>query len=114
MIGFFYKVLWMNTPADKYKDQILRIIFQFLDKDQIEVILFGSMATHKQGRYSDIDIGIVNLTATPKFESSLKKIQEALEDSNIPYKIDLINLNLANVGFKKIALKDRIVWHQKK
>lgn len=104
----------MSTPADKYKDQILKTIFQFLNKDQIEVILFGSMATKKQGQYSDIDIGISSFSTNPTFESSLIKIKEALEESNIPYKIDLINLNLAKEEFKRIALKDKIIWHQKK
>ena len=104
----------MNTPADKYKDQILKTIFQFLNKDQIEVILFGSMATERQGPYSDIDLGISSFNTNPTFASSLDKIKEALEESNIPYKIDLINLNLANEEFKKFALKEKIIWHQKK
>ena len=67
----------------------------------------------KQGQYSDIDIGIFSLTPNLTFESSLIKIKEAFEESNIPYKIDLINLNLAKEEFKRVALKDRIVCHQK-
>lgn len=103
----------MLTPAEKYKQQILKIIFKFLDKNQIEVFLFGSMATRQQTSYSDIDIGIASLNSDPKLERSLKKIKEALEESNIPYKIDVVNLNFAKEEFKKIALKDKIIWHQK-
>jgi predicted nucleotidyltransferase len=104
----------MLTPAEKYKDQILIIIFQFFNKNEIEIILFGSMATHQQTKFSDIDIGILDLSNSPQFDSQLKKVNEALEESRIPYKIDVINLNLAKDEFKKIALKNRIIWHQKK
>jgi predicted nucleotidyltransferase len=104
----------MNTPADHYKEQILKIIFQFLNKDQIDVILFGSMATEKQTQHSDIDIGIFSSHTNSTFESSLARINEAFEESNIPYKIDLINLNSAKEEFKTVALKDKIIWHQKK
>ena len=104
----------MLNPAEKYKSDILALIFQFLNKDEIEVILFGSMATHKENQFSDIDIGILDIANSSNFNSQLNKIKEALEEGQIPYKIDVVNLNLAKDEFKKIALKDKIIWHQKK
>ncbi|HHT9140371.1 MAG TPA: nucleotidyltransferase domain-containing protein, partial [Candidatus Tripitaka californicus] len=58
--------------------------------------------------FSDVDIGIV-----PSGELSdreLAILRERIEDSNIPYKVEVVNFSEVSEGFKKSALKGAIVW----
>jgi predicted nucleotidyltransferase len=53
-----------------------------------EVFLFGSRAKNTNQEFSDIDIAI----KSPNLDfEALAKIRFDLEESNLPYKIDLVN-----------------------
>ena len=53
-----------------------------------EVFLFGSRAKNTNQEFSDVDIAI----KCPDLDfTSLAKIRFDLEESNLPYKIDLVN-----------------------
>ena len=54
------------------------------------------------------DIGII-----PKGNFDTKKItllKERIEQSNIPYKVDVVNFNEVGDAFKQEALKEYITW----
>lgn len=70
----------------KFVNLIKTIILQQLPK--AEIYLFGSRATKTNKEFSDVDIAI-------KYEeinfSQLALIKFNLEESNLPYKIDVVN-----------------------
>lgn len=99
--------------TSKIKSEILNQIFSVLDKNSVKVILFGSHASGQNNNFSDIDIG---LTTNKKLDldRAISEIRSKLMESNIPYKIDLVNLDRANAEFKEIALKGHEIWHAPK
>ncbi|MEW6102992.1 MAG: nucleotidyltransferase domain-containing protein [bacterium] len=80
----------------------------YLKDEKLKIVLFGSFARGENYSGSDIDIEII-----PKEKISEKKIpllRERIEDLNIPYKVEIVNLDETSMDFKNLALKDAIVW----
>ena len=75
------------------------------------VFLFGSWATGKPGKRSDVDVGLWSSEHNPK---TYHRIVNALDDSIIPLKVDVIEFNLMDKQFKDEALKNIIVWNKPK
>lgn len=84
------------------QDTIRHIIFRYIDSDAYNVFLFGSRASGKESTFSDIDIGIQGNRRVPGH--IMQEIKGALEDSPIPYKIDVVDFVTVNDRFKKVAL----------
>lgn len=84
------------------KEKIKKIIFQFLDPNEYQVFIFGSRATGKAKKFSDYDVGIFGKKPAPW--RILAAIEEALEESDLPYKVDVVDFSLVSAGFKKVAL----------
>jgi predicted nucleotidyltransferase len=92
----------MAKKLKKAEKEIKKIIFQFLDPKEYQVFIFGSRATGKAKKFSDFDIGIWGKKSVPSHLIVL--IEEALEESDLPYKVDLVDFSLVPAKFKKIAL----------
>jgi predicted nucleotidyltransferase len=86
----------------KVEKEIKKIIFQFLDPKDYQVFIFGSRAKGKAEKFSDYDIGIIGKKALPFRVMAL--IEEALEESDLPYKVDVVDFALVPESFKKVAL----------
>lgn len=72
-----------------------------------KIYLFGSRAKGSASEYSDYDIAIES--ATP-IRNKLSHVKTLIEDSTIPYKIDLIDLSQAPYLVKTVR-EEGIVWH---
>lgn len=74
-----------------------------------DVFLFGSRATGSFRRGSDFDIGIKHMD-----EKSFRRLKTRfgifLEDSIVPYPVDIVNFDNVNSDFCKVALKKVITW----
>ena len=71
-----------------------------------KIYLFGSRARGDERVHSDIDIAIEG----EALGSRLSQARFALEESLVPYKIDLVDLSTASY-LKGIIQKEGIVWH---
>jgi len=71
-----------------------------------EVFIFGSRATGKFLPWSDFDVGILGPKKIPSY--LIVKIQEELENSSIPYKIDVVDFKKVSSQFRNLALKEAI------
>ena len=71
------------------------------------IYLFGSRAREDNSIYSDIDIAI---ESQKNLSKKLSLIRFELEESQIPYKIDLIELSKTPY-LKDIIKKEGIKWH---
>ncbi len=87
---------------DKHIKEIRNIIFRFLNPEKYNAFIFGSRAGGGARKFSDYDIGIIGNKPVPSFKKVL--IEEALEESNIPYKVDVVDFSLVSSEFKEIAL----------
>jgi hypothetical protein len=93
-------------------NEVKRIVFAMLGQIPAEVYLFGSWARQEERRTSDIDIaiGCEDSSASER----LMSIRTALEESTIPYRVDVIDLtSVARVFADKIR-KEGIPWHDSK
>jgi predicted nucleotidyltransferase len=98
----------MNRFNQKYLAQIKEIIFSIIDAKEYKVFLFGSRATKNIKRNSDIDIGFIGKKPMGK---AYYKIINKIEESDIPYKVDIIDFSLVDEKFKKIALQEIEIWN---
>src|SRR3989304_8667839 len=106
------KELNRMTESDKiYRkslEQIKSMILETFKDDDIRIMLFGSRARGDYNRRSDSDIGIL-----PRKKYNYKKLiflKEKLENINIPYKVDIVDISKVSEIFRKKALKEGEIW----
>ena len=93
----------------KYLEEAKHIVLSFDEIKEYAVFVFGSRADGTAHQRSDIDIGILGKQALPAFIKL--DIEEQLEESNIPLRVDFVDFNKVDQAFKKEALKAVIVWN---
>lgn len=81
---------------------IKKIIFSFLDLKRHRIFIFGSRATGKARKFSDYDIGIIGKKPVPW--RLMAQAKASLEESRLPYRVDLIDFSLVSSGFRRAAL----------
>ncbi len=86
--------------------QELRSLLVATFPDQ-KIYLFGSRARGSASEYSDYDIAIESDTP---IRSKLSHVKTLIEDSTIPYKIDLIDLSKAPYLTQTVR-EEGVVWH---
>ena len=97
-----------NMDKDIYLKQIRKIIFGRLKDYRFQLFLFGSQSTQKASRTSDIDVGVLPMDPLPK--GLLSEIREELEESHIPYPVDLVDLSRSNPEFLQHVRQEGVIW----
>lgn len=72
------------------------------------VILFGSRARGDHHHRSDFDIAY--LPGTGFDPTSVVRLREGIEESEIFYAVDLVDLSRAEPGFREKVLSEGVVW----
>ncbi len=85
---------------------IRRTVRKYLSEEDCEVFVYGSRAGGKADRWSDIDVGIKGEKEVPVRKLAL--IAEELENSKIPYKVDVVDFTRTSDDFRRLALKEII------
>lgn len=102
----------METIPDYSGDASLaearRIVLTVLGRHRARVFLYGSRARGAAGRQSDLDIAILPLSPLPP--GTLSELREALEESTIPYEVDVIDLSTVDDAFRNKVLSEGVVW----
>ena len=81
--------------------EIKKILFKFLDPQKDRVFIFGSRAIGGARKFSDIDIGV---KSEKQIDSLLlSDIEEAFEESDIPYTVDVVDFSQVSDKFKELA-----------
>ncbi|MBE0539665.1 MAG: nucleotidyltransferase domain-containing protein [Ignavibacterium sp.] len=101
----------MDNYNQIYLAKIKEIILSIIDTKEYKVFLFGSRATKKFKRYSDVDIGLLG---NKPVGNAYYKIINKIEESDIPYKVDIEDFALVDEQFKKIALEEIEIWSDPK
>ena len=84
------------------------LIFETLKEENVTVILFGSRVREDFSRVSDIDVGV--LPGKNFDRRKLVFLKERIEDLNIPYTVDVVDLSRVSEVFKEKALREGVVW----
>jgi predicted nucleotidyltransferase len=91
------------------KKTLLAIIEQHIPT--CKIILFGSRARQTHANGADFDIGIDAGIKIP--HKTMLQISSAIEDSNIPVLVDIVDLNNVSESFLAEITKDAVIWKQK-
>ncbi|TAD88395.1 MAG: nucleotidyltransferase domain-containing protein [Alphaproteobacteria bacterium] len=77
---------------------VLRAILRQCLPDEAQVWAFGSRVTGRACRGSDLDLAID--AGRPLGQDAVAALREALENSDLPYPVDLVDLATASPGFR--------------
>ena len=83
-------------------------MLDFLKNEPVKIVLYGSRARGDNYPASDVDIGLIPLNDFDEIKVTL--LRDALKNSNIPYKVEIVNLLEVSDEFRQEALKDAVVW----
>lgn len=94
---------------EKILSDLKRILAETLSNEDVNVYLFGSWARHTEKQSSDIDIAVEpNRPLSPSCWIDLK---DKIEESTIPYHVDLVNLDEASKPLINNIKKVGIMWN---
>lgn len=94
---------------DKILNEVQYILTKQLKEQSVRCYLFGSWARGEERKSSDIDIAI--LYDKPLLAGTLAKLREEFYESNIPYRVEIVDLNQCDLNFKENILKEAIEWN---
>jgi predicted nucleotidyltransferase len=94
-----------------FKKQIQIMTLEIFKNIDACIFLFGSRIDGTNSTYSDYDIGFF---AEINIESKIIELKETFQNSNIPFKVDLVNFSHVSTEFKKIALAKVEIWKDPK
>lgn len=88
----------------KYQNSIKKILLHNFPPES-KIFIFGSSA--RSDKFHDIDVGI---KASKIDKMAMINAKEELEESMIPYKVDLVDFAKADKNFQKEVLKEKVIW----
>lgn len=88
----------------KYQLQIKQIVTKHCPKNA-RIFIFGSCV--RSDDFNDVDVGVDQCKFNGK---SLMEAREELEESSLPYNVDLVDFTGANKAFKNEVFKAKILW----
>ena len=86
------------------EEKHLKILHKILSKYPYQFFAFGSRVKGTKKRFSDLDLCYKD--SIPSV--TLSKIEEEFEESNLPFKIDIVNWDHCSDDFRKLIEKDMI------
>jgi len=95
-------------PVISDVDNVFALINEILKDYSPDLYLFGSRAKQREQSTSDIDIAILTKTTLPLHK--LSKVREKIEQSNVIYNVDLVDLARSNPEFRAKILKEGVLW----
>jgi len=94
----------LALPAN-HRQQVLTILAANLPRDAT-VWVFGSRATGRARRYSDLDLAID--AGRPLTLDELARLAEAYSESELPYGVDIVDWQSIDDRFRQMIAAERI------
>ncbi|GBU10241.1 hypothetical protein AwWohl_13790 [Gammaproteobacteria bacterium] len=90
-----------------------QIVHDILQKHlaKYEVWAFGSRAKWTAQEYSDLDLAVI--TTTPLSLEILASVSDDLSESDLPWRVDVIDWASTSASFREIIAQDKVVVQQK-
>jgi type I restriction enzyme S subunit len=90
-----------------YLRELHDILYRNIDTSRWKPIVFGSRVTGKARQTSDIDIGIIGNERLPI--AIRQQLGEALDNSDIPYVVEVVDFKDTTAKFQEVALQETAV-----
>jgi predicted nucleotidyltransferase len=98
----------MNITRERAIRELRRMVVDALGDREAEIWLFGSCARDDARQHSDIDIAI--LPHEPLPAAFLAELAADIEDSPVPYDVDLLDLRHADPALAEEVRREGIKW----
>ncbi|MEI2664093.1 nucleotidyltransferase family protein [Rossellomorea sp. LJF3] len=89
-------------------EELKCILTEELASENVRVYLFGSWARQEEKQSSDIDIAIESRSPISPF--TWNQLIEQIEESTIPYKVDVVDMHHADVTLVQQVKAEGILW----
>jgi predicted nucleotidyltransferase len=96
----------MNNLDEKIKQKIIAVISALMPN--VKIYLFGSRARGTNSPRADIDIALDGEKELQTVD--VDEIKSMLRESNIMYKIDIVDIYQVSDAMRNEILKERIIW----
>jgi predicted nucleotidyltransferase len=96
------------SVAQQALDEVRRILREVLGEGTATVYLFGSWARGEATSMSDIDVAVKVRSALPP--GILALLRERLEESHIPYRVEVVDLDDAEPALRRRILEEGVKW----
>ena len=101
-----------DSIAEKHRE-VLREVRQMtravLSQYPVKVYLFGSWAKGRPSHHSDIDVAIDPVKPLPP--GVLAMLRERFEESRIPYRVEVVDLDATDRSFRDAVVRQGIPWN---
>ena len=99
------RLVGKTNNGDAYLENIRRTVMDYFSATPGRVYLFGSWARGTQRCGSDVDIAIDGADA-----GKIGALRELLEESPVPYRVDVVDMRFASESLLREIRKDGIRW----
>ena len=100
-----------RQPQPDYLAEVRRLVLEGLRGHSARVYyLYGSQARGQSTRASDIDVAVLPLSELPI--GLLATIRENLEESTVPYRVDLVDLTKTDPSFRTRVEQEGTLWSE--
>jgi predicted nucleotidyltransferase len=102
----------MINASERELDIIINILKKYVYDGEVRA--FGSRHKQTAKNYSDLDVAIVKYDGMPLPVMELASIKEAFEESELPYRVDILDYWRISGGFRNIIDKScEIIYSHK-
>ena len=99
----------LDLPAEER-----RMVWQILRANlpaEVKVWVFGSRATGRTRRYSDLDLAID--AGRPLTLDEAASLADAFSESDLPYRVDIVDWRAIDDRFRQIIARERVPLAEK-
>jgi len=97
-----------NPNTNLYLNQLRKLVNEHIKGHKVKVYLFGSRAKGKERKLSDVDLALLPLEPLPS--DFLSNLKDKIDESTIPYFVDVIDLTQVDKEFREKILSEAIEW----
>ena len=85
------------------------LVFKYINTSLYKVFVYGSRARNTHHRFSDLDIGVIG--EKPLAAHVHLELEHKLDESRIPFKVEIVDFSIADENFKKEAMQNVVWWN---
>lgn len=97
----------VNPSNIKNQEHVREAIEEIFKSKKVKVYLFGSRAKGGNTPRSDLDLGFLS---DEEIGYELSLLREILEESNLPFSVDVVDLSKVGSEFREKVLKEGKLW----
>jgi hypothetical protein len=92
----------------RWLEEVRRIVAEVLRGEAVNVYLFGSRARGDHRLASDVDVALD--ARRPLSGLKLSELRDALEESRVPLRVEVVDLSTVDAAFRKRVLDEAQPW----